>query len=197
LLKWKGHDVFLKAARLVMEAVPNARAFVIGEVPDGTTQYRDELVRLARELGIESRTVFTGFRKDIPELIQLLDVVVHASVEPEPFGRVIAEGMAMGKPVVAAMNGGPLEIIRDGQTGFLVPSGDLEKLAHRIIGLLTDRSRAEALGRNARQDAVARFSPRSHARLVERVYENVLATHGRAHKARVRERVTCQTEKRG
>lgn len=197
LLKWKGHDVFLKAARLVMEAVPNARAFVIGEVPDGTTQYRDELVRLARELGIESRTVFTGFRKDIPELIQLLDVVVHASVEPEPFGRVIAEGMAMGKPVVAAMNGGPLEIIRDGQTGFLVPSGDLEKLAHRIIGLLTDRSRADALGRNARQDAVARFSPRSHARLVEQVYENVLATHGRAHKPPVRERVTCQTEKRG
>lgn len=197
LLKWKGHDVFLKAARLVMEAVPNARAFVIGEVPDGTTQYRDELVRLARELGIESRTVFTGFRKDIPELIQLLDVVVHASVEPEPFGRVIAEGMAMGKPVVAAMNGGPLEIIRDGQTGFLVPSGDLEKLAHRIIGLLTDRSRADALGRNARQDAVARFSPRSHARLVEQVYENVLAAHGRAHRPPVRERVTCQTEKRG
>src|SRR4030095_17066617 len=109
---------------------------------------------LARDLGMVCRTVFTGFRRDIPELIQLLDVVVHASVEPEPFGRVIAEGMAMGKPVVAAMNGGPLEIIRDGQTGFLVPSGDLEKLAHRIIGLLTDVSQAAAVGRNGRQDAV-------------------------------------------
>jgi glycosyltransferase involved in cell wall biosynthesis len=179
-----------------MDAVPNAKAFVIGEVPDGTTQYRDELVRLAQELGIESRTVFTGFRKDIPELIQLLDVVVHASVKPEPFGRVIAEGMATGKPVVAAMNGGPLEIIRDGQTGFLVPSDDPEKLAHRIIELLTDRSRADALGRNARQDAVARFSPRSHARLVEQVYENVLAAHGRPHRPPARERVTCQAEKR-
>jgi len=195
LLKWKGHDVFLKAAKLVLEAVPRAKAFVIGEVPDGSTEYRDELVGLARDLGIGARTVFTGFRRDIPELIQLLDVVVHASVKPEPFGRVIAEGMAMGKPVVAAMNGGPLEIIQEGRTGFLVPPGDPEKLAHRIIELLTDRARAEALGRRARQDAAARFSPGSHARLVEQVYENVLMAH--RHRDRpVRERATWHAGKR-
>ena len=197
LLKWKGHDVFLKAARLVLEALPRAKAFVIGEVPDGTTQYRDELMTLARDLGITSRTVFTGFRRDIPELIQLLDVVVHASVKPEPFGRVIAEGMAMGKPVVAAMNGGPLEIIEDGRTGFLVPPGDPEKLAHRIIELLKDLSRAEAVGRQAQRDAAVRFSPRSHARLVEQVYENVWTAHGRARRRPVRERSTCHVDKRG
>lgn len=196
LLKWKGHDVFLRAARLVLDTVPRAKAFVIGEVPDGTTQYRDELVGLARDLGIGPQTVFTGFRRDIPELIQLLDVVVHASVKPEPFGRVIAEGMAMGKPVVAAMNGGPLEIIEDGRTGFLVPSADAEKLAQRIIELLTDRSRASALGRNARMEAVARFSPRYHARLVEQVYEDVLKARGSAGSRPVRERMACQTEKR-
>jgi glycosyltransferase involved in cell wall biosynthesis len=196
LLKWKGHDVFLKAARQVLEAVPRAKAFVIGEVPDGTTEYRDELMGLARELGIGSRTVFTGFRRDIPELIQLLDVVVHASVKPEPFGRVIAEGMAMAKPVVAAMNGGPLEIIDEGRTGFLVPPGDPEKLARRIIELLTDRSRADAFGRDARQEAAARFSPGSHARLVERVYDNVLTGHGPVRGQPVRERAICQAEKR-
>lgn len=197
LLKWKGHDVFLKAARLVLEALPHAKAFVIGEVPDGTTQYRDELIALARDLGIASRTIFTGFRRDIPELIQLLDVVVHASVKPEPFGRVIAEGMAMGKPVVAAMNGGPLEIIEDGRTGFLVPPGNPEKLAQRIIELLTDRSRADTLGRHAQRDAAARFSPRYHARLVEQVYENVWMAHGRARRQPVRERATCHADKRG
>jgi glycosyltransferase involved in cell wall biosynthesis len=178
LLKWKGHDVFLRAARVVLEALPAAKAIVIGEVPDGSTGYRDELIGLARELGIEHRTVFTGYRKDIPEMIQLLDVVVHASVEPEPFGRVIAEGMAMGKPVVASMLGGPLEILRNGETGFLVPSGEPEKLARRIIELLTTRPLAERLGNSARVQAVARFSPPAHARLVERVYEDVLAAHG-------------------
>lgn len=196
LLKWKGHDVFLKAARQVLASVPRAKAFVIGEVPDGTTEYRDDLMRLARELGIGSRTVFTGFRRDIPELIQLLDVVVHASVKPEPFGRVIAEGMAMGKPVVAAMNGGPLEIIEEGRTGFLVPPGDPEKLAHRIIELLTDPARANALGHNARQEAAGRFSPGSHARLIERVYDNVLIGHGHDRGQAVGRGVTCQAGKR-
>jgi glycosyltransferase involved in cell wall biosynthesis len=191
LLKWKGHDVFLKAARLVLEALPAARAVVIGEVPDGSIGYRDELMGLARELGIEHRTVFTGFRRDIPELIQLLDVVVHASVKPEPFGRVIAEGMAMGKPVVASMLGGPLEIIQDGETGFLVPSGDPEKLARRIIELLTTRSLAQRLGNNARVQAATRFSPAAHARLVEQVYEDVLTDHG-ARTRPVRERAACQ-----
>ena len=191
LLKWKGHDVFLRAAQLVLQALPAARAVVIGEVPDGSTAYRDELMGLARDLGIAPRTVFTGFRKDIPELIQLLDVVVHASVKPEPFGRVIAEGMAMGKPVVASRLGGPIEIIEDGETGFLVPSGDPEKLAQRIIELLTSRQLAQRLGNSARIQATARFSPAAHARLVEQVYEETLTAHG-ARTRPVRERAACQ-----
>src|SRR5258706_14149911 len=116
LLKWKGHDVFLKAARLVMEAVPEARALVIGEAPDGSTEYREELLRLTRELGIAERTVFTGFRRDVPEMLQLLDVVVHAAVSPEPFGRLIAEGVAIGQTSAASSAGGPLEIIEQGRT---------------------------------------------------------------------------------
>ena len=79
------------------------RAWYFTQVsPDGSVAYREELLQLARKLGIAGRTIFTGFRRDIPEMLQLLDVVVHASVSPEPFGRVIAEGMAMRKPVVAA-----------------------------------------------------------------------------------------------
>ena len=174
LLKWKGHDVFLKAARLVMEAVPEARALVIGEAPDGSTEYREELLRLTRELGIAERTVFTGFRRDVPEMLQLLDVVVHASVSPEPFGRVIAEGMAMGKPVVAAAAGGPLEIIEQGRTGFLVTPGDPTALAEAIVTLLRDRVLARRLGDNARLVAQARFSPEAHARCVEGFYEQTL-----------------------
>jgi glycosyltransferase involved in cell wall biosynthesis len=174
LLKWKGHDVFLKAARRVIEAVPEARALIIGEAPDGSTEYREELRGLARELGIARRTVFTGFRRDVPEMFQLLDVVVHASVSPEPFGRVIAEGMAMGRPVVAAGAGGPLEIIEHGRTGLLVRPDDPEALAGAIVTLLGDRALARRLGDNARVAAEARFSPEAHARSVEGIYELTL-----------------------
>jgi glycosyltransferase involved in cell wall biosynthesis len=181
LLEWKGHHVFLKAARLVMDEVPNARAFVIGEAPERGQAYRDELQRLAHGLGIADRVVFTGFREDVPELMQLLRVIVHASVTPEPFGRVIAEAMAMGKPVVATDAGGPREIIQDGADGYLVPPEQPEAMARVITRLLTDTAHAEQIGRRARRTVEARFSAEAHARLVEQVYAEVLAQPTRPH----------------
>ena len=174
LLEWKGHHVFLKAARLVMDEVPSARAFVIGEAPERGQAYRDELRQLVQDLGIADRVVFTGFREDVPELMQLLRVIVHASVTPEPFGRVIAEAMAMGKPVVATDAGGPREIIQDGSDGYLVPPEEPQAMARAIIRLLTDTAHADQIGRRARRTAEARFSAEAHARLVEQVYAEVL-----------------------
>jgi glycosyltransferase involved in cell wall biosynthesis len=179
LLPWKGHRIFLEAARRVMEEVPNARAFVIGEAPERGQAYRDELRRLVNDLGIADRVVFTGFREDVPELMQLLRVIVHASVTPEPFGRVIAEAMAMGKPVVATDAGGPREIIQDGSDGYLVPPEEPEAMARAIIRLLTDSAHAEQVGRRARRTVEARFSAGGHARLVEQIYADVLTRPSR------------------
>jgi glycosyltransferase involved in cell wall biosynthesis len=191
LLEWKGHHVFLKAARRVLDEVPGARAFVIGEAPERGQAYRDALHRLAAELGIADRVVFTGFREDVPELMQLLRVVVHASVTPEPFGRVIAEAMAMGRAVVATRAGGPLEIIEDGSSGYLVPVDEPEAMAARITRLLTDPAHADRIGRRARQVVEARFSAEAHARLVEAVYAEVLA---RPSRSRITSEVTpCDT----
>jgi glycosyltransferase involved in cell wall biosynthesis len=174
LLEWKGHHVFLEAARRVMDEVPNARAFVIGEAPERGRAYREELDRLVDRLGIGDRVTFAGFREDVPELMQLLRVVVHASVTPEPFGRVIAEAMAMAKPVVATSAGGPLEIVEDGATGYLVGADEPEGMARAIIRLLTDTPRADRFGRRGHETVVARFSAEAHARMVEQVYAEVL-----------------------
>jgi glycosyltransferase involved in cell wall biosynthesis len=174
LLQWKGHHVFLEAARRVMDEVPNARAFVIGEAPERGRAYREELDRLVERLGIGDRVIFTGFREDVPELMQLLRVVVHASVTPEPFGRVIAEAMAMAKPVVATRAGGPLEIVEDGATGYLVGADEPEEMARAIIRLLADPARADRFGRRGHETVVARFSAEAHAHMVEQVYAEVL-----------------------
>jgi len=182
LLRWKGQHVFLKAARLVMDEIPRARAFIVGEVPGRSPAYRDELLQLARQLGIADRVVFTGFREDISEILQLLQVVVHASVTPEPFGRVIVEAMAMRKPVVATMAGGPLEIIEDGSTGYLVPAEQPEPMARRIIQLLADPALAAYIGHQARCAVEARFSAQAHAGLVEQVYVEALARASRTYK---------------
>jgi glycosyltransferase involved in cell wall biosynthesis len=180
LLEWKGHRTFLKAAERVLKRIPNAYALIVGEAPGSNATYEGELIALARELGIRDRVVFTGFRSDIPEVMALMDVVVHASVQPEPFGRVIAEAMALGKPVVASDAGGPREIIEHGRTGFLVPPGDDEKLADTIVGLLKDRALAQRVGEEAYREAIRRFSAELQAELIQDVYTDVLGRVNRA-----------------
>lgn len=174
LVPWKGHDVFLKAAKRVFERIPGARAFVVGGAPPHGRSYEMALRDLAHELGIADRVIFTGFRADIPDMLTVLDIVAHTSVRPEPFGRVIAEAMAMKRPVIASKAGGPTEIIEDGKTGFLVEPGDDKALADRLIVLLNDPTLAQHIGRAGYEVATQRFSADTHAQLVQRVYEDVL-----------------------
>lgn len=179
LLPWKGHTVFLKAAQRVFERVPDARAFVIGAAPHRERNYEDELHALAKDLGIADRVIFTGFRNDVPDMLRLLDVVVHASITPEPFGRVIAEAMAMKRPVIASSAGGPTEIIEDGRTGFLVPPRDDEAVADRIITLLLNPPLAERIAEAGYQSAQERFSADVHAQRMQQIYEAVLGRRDR------------------
>ena len=174
LVSWKGQDVFLRATKRVLEKVPDAYAFVVGGPPSGGHDYQQSLHALAAKLGIADRVIFTGYRADVPNILRLLDVVAHASVRPEPFGRVIAEAMAMRRPVVASNAGGPTEIIEDGHTGFLVEPQDDEALAARIIALLHDPLMAERIGEAGRRIVVQRFSAEGHARLVKAVYMQAL-----------------------
>lgn len=182
LLPWKGHTVFLAAAKRVFEKVPNARALIIGAAPGNRKEYEDELRSKAQHLGIAARVTFTGFRDDVPDMLQVLEVVAHTSVSPEPFGRVIAEAMAMRRPVVATCAGGPTEIIEDGCTGFLVPPNDADALADRVIALLEDRDLAERIAEAGCSEVRRRFDAQAHAKLVEQVYARVLRPrrHGRA-----------------
>ncbi len=175
---WKGQKVFLRAARQVLEARPDARAWIIGSAPDGSEAYAAELRALASSLGIADRVIFTGFVRDVPGFVRLLDVVVHASTYPEPFGRVIVEAMLVGRPVVASDAGGPREIIRPEQTGLLVPPGDDAALAKAILRLIEDPVLRARIAAAAREDAVRRFSAEEHARQVAEVYDEALGRVG-------------------
>ena len=98
---------------------------------------------------------------------------MHASVEPEPFGLVLVEAMAAGKPVVATAQGGPLEIVEEGITGFLVPPGDAEALAGALGKLLADEGLGRRMGEAGRQRAWERFSVERMVRELEEVYEGL------------------------
>jgi glycosyltransferase involved in cell wall biosynthesis len=128
---------------------------------------------LAAELGIADRVHFAGHQSDVHPWYDALDVVVHASFG-EPFGLVLVEAMALGKPVVATAAGGPLEIIEDGISGVLIPPGDPDRLAATIDRILGDRSLAAALGRAAAERAQA-FSEQGMAQRFAALLRNLIS----------------------
>jgi glycosyltransferase involved in cell wall biosynthesis len=169
---WKGQDLFLRA---FAAAFPGGqeRAILVGAAMFGEESYERELHALAASLGVAERVEFRGFREDVwPELASL-DVLVHASVIPEPFGTVVLEGMAAGLAVIAADEGGPATVIADGETGRLFASRDQGSLVATMRALRDDPGERERLGAAA-QGALAAYHPDAVAKQLEDVYDCVL-----------------------
>ena len=174
---WKGQDLFLRAFAAAFPT-GDERAVLVGSAMFGEEDYERELHTLASSLGVAERVEFRGFREDVwPELASM-DVLVHASVIPEPFGTVVLEGMAAGLAVIAADEGGPASVIADGQTGRLFKSRDLSSLATTMRSLREDPGERGRLG-NAARGAVADYHPKAIAQQLEQAYECVLAKPAR------------------
>ena len=158
-------------SRTCCGADPDVHAVVVGGDHPLEPGYRAELEALAERLGISERVHMTGYQPDATAWMRRFDVVVHAS-DNEPFGIVLLEAMAIGKPLVAGAGGGPLEVIRDGVEGFLVPYGDSGLLAQRISEYLADPELRRRTGAAAAERA-AEFSPHRFARDVVSTLELV------------------------
>jgi glycosyltransferase involved in cell wall biosynthesis len=141
---------------------------------DGHAGYPETLRQRASALGLSDRVTFLGIRDDIPNLLAGLDVLVHTPTAPEPFGRVLAEAMAVGRPVIAAHCGGIPEVVEDGVTGLLVPSADVGAFTAAVVRLLEDPMLCQRLGGAGRRRAEARFGIEAHATGVFEAYRVVL-----------------------
>jgi glycosyltransferase involved in cell wall biosynthesis len=148
LTSWKGHTVLLDA--LAHLGRLDVMCVFVG-AHQGRYRYVRDLENQARRLGIADRLRLVGQCDDMPAALALSDVVVHASTEPEAFGRVVIEAQAMGRPVIASDLGGPVETVRHGDTGWRVPPSDPHALA-AAIGVALDLDPADrlALGKRAR-----------------------------------------------
>lgn len=176
LQRWKGQHLFIEAAAQVLRSGRSAHFLVVGDALFGIESgYPEELKALAKRLGLKNNVTFTGFISDVGHVLQDIDILVHASISPEPFGTVIVEGMSLGKAVVASAAGGPLEIIDDGSNGLLTPPDDAKALAHAIISLLDDPKQRERLGEAAQLTVQSRFTAQQMAAGYIRFYDAVLA----------------------
>ena len=175
--RWKGHTTFIQALAMLSPQVP-VRGYVIGGPLYDTrgSQHTVAALRtLARDLGIADRIGFTGFVATPAHALRALDVVVHASTEPEPFGMVIAEAMACGRAVITTAAGGAGELVRDGHDAIVHPRGDAKALARCIESLATDAGLRSRLAANARASAVERFDARRMTEQFVRLYEQTAA----------------------
>lgn len=167
LSEWKGQHVFLEA----IAAMEGVQAVIVGGALFGQEAYEARIREQASSLGLDGRVRFLGFRSDVPELMAAMDVVAHTSIVAEPFGRVVVEAMMCGRPVVATRGGGVTEIIRDGETGLLVPPGEPSALAAALGRVLSDPALAERLAQKGREDVSQRFSLEETCRSVSALLE--------------------------
>jgi len=175
LAPWKGQTVFVEAAALVIKKRTDVRFSIVGDALFGEYSYRDEVLQRIRDLHLEGSVSFLGFREDIPKVLQEVDIVVHASILPEPYGRVVAEAMASGKAVIATRMGGPTEMITENKDGMLVHPGDPAELARNILELVENPDLRNRLGEQARHTVRERFSLDREIRQLEDVYEQLCA----------------------
>jgi len=164
ITRWKGQDVVLRA----LVRLPSLIAVFAGEEEDRA--FGNELRLLATSLGVADRMRFLGFRKDVPQLMRAVDCIVHISIDPEPFGRVVVEGMLAGRPVIATRAGGVPEIIEDGVSGILIAPGSPDELAEALLRIFSDPGAAARMAANGQARALALFS---EARMLREIEQHV------------------------
>jgi len=163
LSAWKGQAVFIDA----IAELPDAIGVVVGGPLFGHEAFAAELSEKVKVQGLSERIRFLGFRKDIPALMTAMDIIVHSSIAPEPFGRVVVEGMLAGKPMVASAAGGVLEILEHGKTGWLYEPGNPQALAATLRSVLTDKVATAAIARAGQDHARETFTVAATVRQIE------------------------------
>ncbi|MCF2649151.1 MULTISPECIES: glycosyltransferase family 4 protein [Bacillaceae] len=167
IARWKGQDVFIKAAKLLHPKYPEIKFLLIGDVlfeKEEELQFKNHLLDLAKDCDYIE---FLGHRENVLELLKDIDILVHASVREEPFGRVIIEGMASKIPVIAAKIGGPLEIIEDGISGILYEPGNVRNLVSKLNGLIEDEHLYKSIASGGNKRFLEKFSLKKTVSKVE------------------------------
>jgi glycosyltransferase involved in cell wall biosynthesis len=177
LAKWKGQLEFIEMAERMIKAGTGVYFVIVGgEIydTDGDAGFGQKLWEEAKKRKILDRVFFTGFRKDIPDVINGLDVLVHASTRPEPFGRVVIEAMACGVPVVASNAGGVLELITHNKTGLLVEPGNVKEMSEAVTQILGDHAMAKKFTKAGLDDFHKRFTDKKSLEAMVAVYNKIL-----------------------
>ncbi|MEX5213190.1 MAG: glycosyltransferase family 4 protein [Nitrospiraceae bacterium] len=166
----KGYDIMLRALPEILTAVPNVHYLVLGQ---GDGAHEQSLRRLCRELGLTARVHFLGFERQVRTLLDAMNLYVQPSLM-EGFGIAVLEAMAREKAVVASRTGGLPDIVVNGETGWLVPPGDIGELARAVTTLLKDPDGRKEMGRKGRQRVMRQFTVEAMMNRLSAVYAGLV-----------------------
>ncbi|VAW73273.1 hypothetical protein MNBD_GAMMA15-657 [hydrothermal vent metagenome] len=173
--EWKGQKSVVLAIARVKQHFPDIRCFLVGDTADADQPYRDVLEQLIEEHGLQKNIIFTGYQTNVANFVSTMDVVIHSSVLPEPFGRVLIEAMALKKPLVGARDGAVPEIVLEGETGFTFEPDNPDEMSACIVSLLQNPDQAKTMGGKGYQRLNEHFSIGSNVEKTRLLYDEILA----------------------
>jgi glycosyltransferase involved in cell wall biosynthesis len=174
---WKGQHVLVQAMARLHGRYPNAYCVLVGGISDTRDddgEYLRGLKAFVEDHGLSKHVLFTGYQSRVADYVQIFDVMVHTSIDPEPFSRSVLEGMTLGRAMVATRTGGTPEAIEDGVSGLLVPPNDSDAMADAIERLLQSQTLRRSLGLAAARRIRDRFAIESNVASTADVYERLL-----------------------
>ena len=174
LEEYKGHKTLIKAAEITKKQGIDDIAFLI--LGDGS--YAEEFKNYAESLGVSDRIFFLGFKKNVAEYVNLFDVNVNCSIGTETSSLAISEGLSLGKPIIATDFGGNPNMVKEGETGFIIPQNDARSLTDKIIFLKDNPDILKYMSKNAKLDFGERFSAKIMADKYENYYISILRKKG-------------------
>ncbi|MFH1684432.1 MAG: glycosyltransferase family 4 protein [Candidatus Margulisiibacteriota bacterium] len=191
----KGCDITIEAFRIVKDRIPEATLLMSGSgniIDWGLTQNKDIafFATLIKHLGLQDSVYINTYslEKEMPELYRLADVIVYPSSSEEPFGLTMLEAMATAKPIIVTDSGAMPEIIKNDINGYVVPKGNHEALAEKIIKLLSCGELSAKLGKTGRSQIMQLYTKRIYAEGIQKVYEEAIKEYPKTHKRKVRTR---------
>ncbi len=171
LVPIKGHKYLVSAAKRIIREFDSTFFVFVG---DGYLE--SKLERQSESLGVRKNIIFTGWRKDVTEILSLFDILVLPSLN-EGMGKVLIEGMALGKPIVASSVGGIIDLVENGDNGILVPPKDSDALEEAILKLIRNKNLAQKLGKNGKAKVYPEYDTFVMIRQIEDLYESLLKSH--------------------
>lgn len=147
---WKGQDYFLDIAKIILKTEPDTKFIIAGDAFPGNEFFVEKLMIRIRAEKLLDSIYYIGYRTDIPNILNAIDVFVLPSILPDPFPTVILEAMASSKPVIATNHGGAMEMVSEGESGILIPFNDASESAKQILSIIGDQEKISNMGKKAK-----------------------------------------------